>query len=334
LKPKRILYAVQGTGNGHVARARQIIPLLQQMAEVDVWLGGTQSEVALPFAPKIKAVGFVMYYDKTGGVSLWGTLRKNKYRQIVRDIFSAPVTQYDLVINDFEFITAWACKLRGVKCMSLSHQAAYRYKQSPRPAFKNLFGEFVLRWYAPTKTAIGFHFQPYHQNIYPPVIRDEIRQLKPTCGKHVTVYLPAFHHDQLLPLFKPFDSVRFEVFSKYATINHQIGNVAVKPINNEAFMKSFASARGVICGAGFETPAEALFLGKRLLVVPIGKQYEQYCNAAALAKLGEGVFVVNHLDNSSINVIGAWLNSKAPKPVYYPDFIKELLQTLVNEIPS
>jgi hypothetical protein len=35
----------------------------------------------------------------------------------------------------------------------------------------------------------------------------------------------------------------------------------------------------------FETPAEALFLGKKLLVIPMTGQYEQECNAAALAAL-------------------------------------------------
>ena len=42
----------------------------------------------------------------------------------------------------------------------------------------------------------------------------------------------------------------------------------------------------IITGAGFETPAEALYLGKKLMVIPIRGQYEQFCNAAALAKMG------------------------------------------------
>lgn len=50
-------------------------------------------------------------------------------------------------------------------------------------------------------------------------------------------------------------------------------------------MKSLISCDGVLCGAGFETPAEALFLGKKLFVIPMKGQYEQHCNAAALSKM-------------------------------------------------
>jgi uncharacterized protein (TIGR00661 family) len=334
LKRKRVLYSVQGTGNGHVARARQIIPLLQKMVDVDVWIGGTQSEVALPVQPKYKALGLVMHYNKTGGVSIIKTVFKNNYIQIIRDILSAPVKNYDVVLNDFEFITAWACKLRRVNCISLSHQAAFRYTESPRPKIKNLFGEFILRWYAPASAYHGFHFQAYQKNIHPPVIRNEIRQLEPNTENYITVYLPAYHHELLIRIFKPFDTFTFEVFSKHTDVLQQLGNVLVKPISNEAFIQSFKNSFGVICGAGFETPAEALFLGKRLLVVPINRQYEQSCNATALAQLGEGVTVVNKLDVSAINIIGAWLKSKSPSRLYYPDFIEELLQSILKDIPS
>jgi hypothetical protein len=39
-----------------------------------------------------------------------------------------------------------------------------------------------------------------------------------------------------------------------------------------------------LCNAGFETPAEALFMDKKLFVIPIHNQYEQECNACALIK--------------------------------------------------
>ena len=42
----------------------------------------------------------------------------------------------------------------------------------------------------------------------------------------------------------------------------------------------------MLCGAGFETPAEALFLNKKLLVIPMKTQFEQKCNAQALKEMG------------------------------------------------
>ena len=39
----RILYAFQGTGNGHHSRAQEFIPILQTIGEVDVWVSGGDS---------------------------------------------------------------------------------------------------------------------------------------------------------------------------------------------------------------------------------------------------------------------------------------------------
>jgi predicted glycosyltransferase len=47
-----------------------------------------------------------------------------------------------------------------------------------------------------------------------------------------------------------------------------------------------AHSMGVITGGGFETPAEAMYLGKKIITIPIKGQYEQYCNAEALKKFG------------------------------------------------
>ena len=58
-----------------------------------------------------------------------------------------------------------------------------------------------------------------------------------------------------------------------------------------------SSSKGVICNAGFVTPSEALYLGKRLLVIPLNGQYEQHCNVAALEKIG--VLSLNNLNYSN-----------------------------------
>ena len=63
---------------------------------------------------------------------------------------------------------------------------------------------------------------------------------------------------------------------------------------------------GIITSAGFETPAEALFLGKKLLAIPIKGQYEQLCNAAALEKMG--VACINEIDKNFISVFNKWIN--------------------------
>ena len=75
----KILYAIQGTGNGHLSRSMDIVPLLQQMAEVDVLVSGTQGDLALPFPVKYKFNGFGFIFGKSGGVDLWKSFYKSRF---------------------------------------------------------------------------------------------------------------------------------------------------------------------------------------------------------------------------------------------------------------
>ena len=43
----KILYAIQGTGNGHISRAREIIPLLQKYGELDIYWLQAQRNMAM-----------------------------------------------------------------------------------------------------------------------------------------------------------------------------------------------------------------------------------------------------------------------------------------------
>ena len=63
----RILYAIQGTGNGHLSRARDIMPVLQQKGEVDIVVSGIQADVTLPYDIKYKLRGFSFIFGKKGG---------------------------------------------------------------------------------------------------------------------------------------------------------------------------------------------------------------------------------------------------------------------------
>lgn len=82
----RILYAIQGTGNGHVSRAREIVPLLQEYGNVDIVLSGDQSSVDLPFEIKYRSKGLTFEYSIRGGVSFARTLVKNNFFKIFKEI--------------------------------------------------------------------------------------------------------------------------------------------------------------------------------------------------------------------------------------------------------
>ncbi len=95
----KILYAIQGTGNGHLSRARDIIPLLQQKGELDILVSGIQADVELPYPVKYKFKGLSFIFGKNGGVDLIATYKKSNLKKLYKEIKSLPVEEYDLVIT-------------------------------------------------------------------------------------------------------------------------------------------------------------------------------------------------------------------------------------------
>jgi UDP:flavonoid glycosyltransferase YjiC (YdhE family) len=312
----RILYAIQGTGNGHLTRALDIVPLLQSRCErLDVLVSGPPADLPLPFAVRYQAQGMGFLFGKKGGINFVKTFQQFNSARFVREIRELPVRDYDLVISDFEPVSSWACRLRGVPCVALSHQSA------------------VLRHYAPSTVQYGFHFQAYAPGIATPVIRQQVRALSPTNDGHYTVYLPAFEEATLVAKLRYLSRrTRWEVFSKHSQVPATHGNVRVWPVSGPAFLDSLARAEGVLCGAGFETPAEALFLGKKLLAMPMKQQYEQQCNAAALAKMG--VPIIKNLKDKNLALLDEWLYQGRPVPVHYPDQTAAILDQLLHQWPA
>jgi uncharacterized protein (TIGR00661 family) len=319
----KILYAIQGTGNGHVCRAREIVPVLKRKADVDVLISGIQSDVQLPFDVKYVFKGLSYIFGKKGGIDLLATYKKNRIRNLLKEIKELPVEQYDLVISDFEPVSSWACYIKNTPCIGLSHQAAVLNKNSPHPKHSDAVGRAILKYYAPSSAQYGFHFDTYDENIFTPVIRKEVREMPVTDNGHYTVYLPAYSDKRIINLLSKCQGVRWEIFSKHFEHEVNAQNISIFPVSNDTFIQSLASSHGVICGAGFETPAEALFLNKKLLVIPMKNQYEQHCNAEALKELG--VPVIKTLKEKHLRVITEWLKADAKIKVDYPDNTEAIL---------
>ncbi|MDO3640686.1 glycosyltransferase family protein [Mucilaginibacter sp. L3T2-6] len=323
----KILFAIQGTGNGHISRAREVVPLLQQYGEVDLLVSGTEAEVTLSQPLKYKFHGFSFVFGKNGGVDNWATFKLMNLPQLIKDIRHLPLKQYDLIINDFEPVSAWACKLQKIPSVSLSHQCSFISKKTPRPASWS-FAEWLFKYYSPTTYHIGFHFERYDDFIHTPVIRSEIRNLKTSNLGHYTVYLPAYD-DKLLVRELKKTNKRWQIFSKRQKTHYIEGNVEVFPVNNLDFNSSLASCEGLLTGGGFEGPAEALFLQKKVMMIPMKGQYEQQCNALAASRLG--VPVVHEIDERFIYHLNNWINDDKQVLVNFPDETAQIVDELVKK---
>lgn len=324
----KILYAVQGTGNGHITRAIEIIPYLQQKGEVDILVSGIQADIELPFEVKYKFNGLSFIFGKKGGVDFWKTFVKLNSIKLLKEIKKINLKSYDLIISDFEPVSCWAAIKAKKTCIGLSNQVATLHPLAPKPKKQDIIGKLVLQNYAPTTYNYGFHFKRLDGTIFTPIIRKEVRQLVPTDEGHYTVYLPSYDDAHIIKRLEKLNTVNWQVFSKHNKKKITLDNITIVPINGDLFLKSMASAKGVLCNAGFGTASEALFLKKKLLVIPMKKQYEQYCNAQMLKEMG--VPVIKKFNADTLPKIKKWLEDDTIVDVDYPDNTEEIVTLIVE----
>lgn len=325
----KVLYAIQATGNGHISCAIELMPFLEKYGEVHTFLSGNNSSLQVPFNVQYKSKGVSLFYGNTGGLDYFKMLRAFNPIKIVKDAQQLPVEKYDVVINDFESITTLACKLKNISCVHFGHQASFVSANTPRPTKKDFIGEWILKNYAHGKANIGLHFEQYDDFIFSPILKTSILQATPQNKGHITVYLSHYSDAVVAKSLSAIKNKTFQVFSKQVQQITWQGNICFMPVNNELFTQSLINCEGIITGAGFETPAEALYLGKKLLCMPIHGQYEQLCNAAAIEKFN--VPIIHNIQAHFAEKIQHWLNAPNPRTLQLQQSTMQIVQKVIEK---
>lgn len=327
----KIFYGVQATGNGHISRAMEILPYLQKYGHVDIFLSGNNSTLPSSLPVAYKSRGISLFNNTEGGLDFRKMISHNPWIQSLKEAASLPVDQYDLVINDFEPITALACHLKKKNSVQFSHQASFRSSLTPRPLKTNLLGEWIFRNYSYSSTYFGLHFLPYDKFILPPVIRQTIKVAEPVDLGHITVYLFGGHRAYFEQQFHEYPDCLFHCFIPGISNAIRSKNIIFYPIDQTLFTQSLIQSHGVITGGGFETPSEALYLKKRLLCMPCKLHYEQYCNAAALNLMG--ISIIPPEDHAKLkDYLPGLLNQSQPAIDLIPNNLKETILQLLDTI--
>ena len=323
----RIFYAIQGTGNGHLSRAEQLYPYLIKYGEVDFFLSGSNSQLNTFIPIKYKSQGLSLHYKHTGGLD-YTSIAKSISFKLYKEAKALPIDNYDLIINDFEFITSLACQINRKKSIQFGHQASFQSKLTPRAKSINPIGKLVLENFVKSTSFLGLHFKSYDKNIYNPIIKDEIVAANKLNDGHISVYLPQFTIEFITPFLHEQSQFHFEVFTKQVSQITISKNVTYFPINNKAFTNSLIRCYGIITAGGFETPAEAMYLNKKLLSIPILNHFEQECNAEALKKMG--VKVLKKIDKHFAEHFTNWVNQDDLASISLTHSTSEILQVLMN----
>jgi uncharacterized protein (TIGR00661 family) len=316
----KILFGVQATGNGHISRAREMIRALREAGdEVHVLLSGRDRDKLWDmevFEPYVVRRGLT-YITSRGKVKYLATARQLHFLELYRDVASYDASDFDLVLTDFEPIAARIARRRGIPSIGLGHQYAFWYDVPV--AGRNPIARLAIKYFAPADYAIGLHWHHFDQPILPPIIPPISTDGRQTVEQKILVYLPFENLEEVTELFQPVCTHDFYVYSEVEHPRDE-GNVHFRPCARAPFLNDLINCNGIISNAGFELLAEALHLGKKLLVKPLAGQLEQRSNALALKQLGLGT-VMERLDR---DMTGEWLKKPPLLPMEYPDVAKEI----------
>lgn len=320
----RILYGVQGTGNGHLTRARVMAPALAEAGiEVQYLFSSRPREGFFdmqPFGDWWWRRGLT-FVSRNGRVSRLGTLgRSPDLLTFAADVKALDLSGFDLVLCDFEPVSAWAALFQGKPVVGLGHQQAFGY---PIPKCRGgWLARAMLRYYAPVSVGLGLHWHHFGQPILPPLV--EPMMAEDVQENLILVYLPFESPGAIRRLLAPFGKWEFHVYHGSVEEEHRERNVSWHRISRQGFQRLLARASGVICNSGFELISEALQANKKILTRPLAGQWEQCCNAKALQQLGWGR-VMARLDRESV---ARWLGESPPVKVDYPDVASAIVAWL------
>jgi uncharacterized protein (TIGR00661 family) len=306
--PLRVVFTVQGEGRGHLSQALALRELLEEGGHRVVGLLVGRSETRpLPgyFAERMglepeffPSPTTVPGRDRKG-VSISRTTTYNLRRLPAflgaRRRIRARVQTLapDLVVNFYDALAGLALGRGPWPFVSIGHQYLLGHPGAPRPPFRPLqlvTFRLLNRLSSPPGTPrLALSFRRLSDGpgrrtrVVPPLLRNSILELEPEKGDHLVVYvLNDGYGDAITRWHEDHPDVVIHGFwdrEGAPEVERVRPNLTFHRLSDTLFVELMRSCRGFVGTAGFESVAEALWLGKPVMVVPTGNQVEQAWNA-------------------------------------------------------
>ncbi len=297
----RIVYGVSGEGSGHASRAAEVLAHLVERGHVVKVASYDRGFRALSLRFDVLEVEGLSIGTSDNHVSLIKTFTENlaklpdgvrSLRLVKRALFEE--FKPDVVLCDFEPLTAHLARHFELPLVTIDNQHLLRYVDFPRPtglAREALVSTNLVRALVP-KPDVSLVTSFYRGRVlnrrtflFPPILRREVLELRPTRGEHVLVYFTK-GFDSALETLRASRDERFVVYGYER--EETVGNIEFKRASSAGFLRDLATCKAVIATAGLTLLTEALHLGKPMLALPMAKQFEQELNAALLTASGFG----------------------------------------------
>jgi uncharacterized protein (TIGR00661 family) len=316
----RFIFTVQGEGRGHLTQAISLTQIAREAGhEVVGYAVGSFEGRKIPafFTDFIGETPIIQYespsinYGKGKSVQLgktamqaftkFGTYWKSATQlgEFIEEL------QPDGIVNFYESITGLYNLKSGSKipCMSVGHQyllLSEHFESIPEKALDRYLLNLNTRITAiGSRKLLGLSFRKLPNDIkrniiaVPPLLRQEVKSIQAQAGERWLAYLTHYRlADEIMAWSRQNPDVKLDCFWDNPTRKSEYqysDSLTFHPIDAEKYLDKMTHCAGLISTAGFESVAEAMYLGKPVMMVPVPNHIEQMINAHDGVLSGAGV---------------------------------------------
>ncbi len=316
----KYVFVVQGEGRGHMTQAISLAQILQGAGhEVSSVIVGKSPRRKIPQfffdrmdCPVIELESPNFVTDKHQKSvkpvkSLAHSLvRGPQYKKSIAEIHKIVTEDKpDVIVNFYDFLGGLYNFFERPKSrfVSLAHQYLLSHPEFTFPTGRIWDKASILMANQITSLRsdriLALSFQPFdHQPdqgmfVVPPLLRDEVKSLKPTKGDSILAYMvnPGYG-EEVQRFHEQHPEISLDCFWDMRDKPREWkvdDTLTFHQLDDQKFIEKMADCRGYITTAGFESVCEAMYLGKPAMMIPVEGHYEQACNAVDAEKAGAGI---------------------------------------------
>ncbi len=308
----RIVYGVQSTGKGHLARFAALKPLFDADEHELLVIVSGLDEPPDYFLGSIgssrceRMTSFHMADDGLGGISKRKTAKAfvTNMPELLSSLYRGhkliSAFDPDLIVSDFDPITGSPMVAPSVFKVGIGNWAMPRGPQVDRLAGLR-FERFNVNLAAKLCTSgvdvlLSCHLYPYDEACLPPILRPDIDDVARANRGHLLVYHSFKGRLEPIAAYARRHKNREIIVYGYESPPLNMPENMHFETNTRRFLSDLATCDTYVGTAGFQSICEAFYLGKKIVVQPIEGHYEQKWNAAKLEELSMGWWLHGDLE--------------------------------------
>lgn len=317
----RCLFIVQGEGRGHLTQALALRHVLIEAGHrVEAAIVGQSPRRAVPsFFDEAFQVP-VHYVDSPSFVSDGEDRSVRPWKTLFHELGRSPafveslstidtiVERHDpdVIVNFFEPLGGgYAVRHRpSIPIVAVGHQYMFHHSSYRFPPGRwverwgaQMFAR-ITAWGASRRLALSLYPAPNCPDddlaVLPPLLRSSLfdQPLGQEEPFFLVYLLNSGYAREVIEWHERNPNVQLHCFwdrPNAASVECYDRTLTFHQLDDEKFLALMARCQGVVSTAGFESVAEAMYLGKPVQVVPVDGHFEQLCNAFDTVRAGAGV---------------------------------------------